>query len=124
VLGGLAIASARLGNRERVEWACTQVLRLAAQDVYPREAAVALTDCSCALRHLGEDARADSFRARAEKLAAAHGFNDLVFEEAITAMNGATVPRQALDSQASRVAAQAVATEARAMPLELEAALT
>jgi hypothetical protein len=107
-LGTYALSSARLRILEDVQWACGEVSALATSSAYPREVAVALTDCGCALEILGAAEAGRALRARAEVIAGEHGFNDLVFAEGVTAMNGSTAAPQPLDRTAARAATAAV----------------
>jgi hypothetical protein len=80
VIGGYAMASAALSDRAGVEWATTQILRLAKLRGYPDGLANALFECSEALAAVGEQARADTLRRRSAQLAEQHGLHQLSFK--------------------------------------------
>lgn len=104
LLGSFAIASARLGAREDVEWASREVSRLGSQTLYPREVAVALAECGAALAAIGHAQQAEILRQRSEELAISHGFHDLTFAEAIAAASAPAPPSGSLKGGAARAA--------------------
>lgn len=106
LLGGYAVASARVGDREGVEWACNQVRHLARSPHYAREIAGALLECATGLEEIGRHPQASVLRRRAESIATDFGFHDLTFSEALVAGSGAPPARQEFVGAAARAAAE------------------
>jgi hypothetical protein len=80
VIGGYAAASAALSDRSGVQWATTEVLRLAKRRGHPDALASALFECSEALADVDEQTRAGTLRRRALRLAEQHGLHQLSFK--------------------------------------------
>jgi hypothetical protein len=119
VLGGFALASARLGDDAAVEWACGQVRGLSRSRHYAREIASALVECGWALEVIGKSAQAGVLRRRAESMATAYGFHDIMFDEAPLSRPGAAV-RQPLTGEAAEAKAEIERLEVPGMPADLQ----
>jgi hypothetical protein len=92
-LGGYASASAALGDKSAVEWAGTEVLRLAKNPNHPNVQAYVMFECSEALEQIGEHARAGTFRRRALRMAERYGYHTLTFKaQARLTVSGGALP--------------------------------
>jgi tetratricopeptide (TPR) repeat protein len=119
VLGGYALASARLGDNAAVEWACGQVRGLAKSRHYAREIASALIECSWALEVIGKGVQAGVLRRRAENIATTHGFHDITFDEAPLSRPGAAA-RQQFTGEAASAKSEIERLEVIGMPADLQ----
>lgn len=79
-LGGLALASARLGNEATVEWTVREVWRAASLSVSKYEIAAAHLECALALQILGRSVEAMRHRASAEVIARQNRFHEVAFK--------------------------------------------
>ena len=109
-LGGLAVASAALGDAPATEWADRELRRLHEAVVVPPYAyASAALECAAALATLGRSAAAEQTLATAESIARAHGFFEVIVKadaiRAATARAPFPAPRR-LGAVASRLASQ------------------
>lgn len=100
--GGYALASAHLDDAIGVDWACSQVRRLARARDHAREVAAALMECAGALDHMGRTGPGGVMRRRAEAMAQSHGFHDLTFSEGLAALSGSIAARQPLGQEAAQ----------------------
>jgi hypothetical protein len=80
-LGGFAISSAQLHDRNGVEWAAQQVRTFAKHRHHSREIAAALLECALGLEYVGLAPQGGVLRRRAEAIAVAFGYHDLTFAE-------------------------------------------
>lgn len=106
VLGSYAIASSHLGDVAAVEWATSQVRRLAKSRHHPRDVAGALFECASALEHVGHLAQGGVLRRRAERMALSYGFHDLTFAESIASGALPFTERQRFTGLAARANAE------------------
>jgi tetratricopeptide (TPR) repeat protein len=120
-LGGAAVASARVGNRELV----ANIARVAEDSLLitglPYESAGALRSLSEAFESIGDAARAEDYRLRARALARKNGFFEIVLAtepKQAPAIRSAVASRQHLTS-----ASLNVIESLEAMETEVEAAL-
>jgi tetratricopeptide (TPR) repeat protein len=111
LLGGFAMASARLGLRTEVEWATGQVEHMKVGTKYPREIATALVECAVALESVGQANRGRALDEKAEALAVKHGFYDLTFREAIAAIRTPAPATHPLAGAGARAAESLVQLE-------------
>jgi hypothetical protein len=79
-IGGIAIASARLGDAETVEWAIERMREVRASAAPSYELASALLDCAQAASVVRMDEESAVLRAEALSLAAAHGFHEFAIK--------------------------------------------
>ncbi len=106
-LGGLAIAAARLDLPDIAYMATDDVLdRFSANaGVSAYDTASTLVDLTCAYLALGEEARAEEFRAKAHAIAVSKGFHEIVHHTR-DAIRQRTVPRErVLSTRVQSVAA-------------------
>jgi tetratricopeptide (TPR) repeat protein len=76
-LGGLAGAAARIGDRETLVWATSEVLRHSEEASHPYQIADALTECAAALHLAGDATQAAQCSASALRLAGRFGYRDV-----------------------------------------------
>ena len=79
-LGGLALASSRLGVTEQTRWAAQEVNRLRRANVPRFSLASALLECAEALTIIGDSRRAENTLKIAVALAERHGFHEIVIK--------------------------------------------
>jgi tetratricopeptide (TPR) repeat protein len=78
-LGGLAVAAARLDLPELVSTATNEILLRDGSGATTYDVATAMLDLARAYLTLGDDMRAEEFRARAHALALSRGFPEIVY---------------------------------------------
>jgi len=81
-LGGLALASAQLGNEATVEWSVREVWRAQHTTVPRYELAAALLECATALHTLDRHGEFERYRVAADDIARSDGFHELAFRAA------------------------------------------
>jgi hypothetical protein len=118
VLGGYAVASARMADANGVAWASGQVQHISKARHYAREVAGALIDCASALDAINRAAQAEVLRERAEAMAREFGFHDLTFVEALIAGGSAPV-RQAFTGYAAQVADEIASLEVSSLEADV-----
>lgn len=119
-VGGIALASAQLGDAKGVAWAADQVRQLARHRHHQREIAAALLECALALEVTGNGPQAGVLRRRAEGIALALGFHDLTFSDSPTILPPAA--RQRFHGAAARAKAEIEQMEVPALPDQLQVA--
>ncbi|MEX2154932.1 MAG: hypothetical protein WD825_16435 [Gemmatimonadaceae bacterium] len=114
-LGGLALASARLGGEATVEWCVREAWRALGSTVPRYELAAALLECAVALSTFGRHADSERYRRAALDIAQGNGFHELVFGAADLEKAGAA---PAANPPSFRPSAAAVARELSALEPE------
>ena len=119
-LGGLADASARLGEEATLEWCTREIWRAHSIGISRYEIAAALLDAAAALHRLGRHEESERFRRAGESVAASRGFHELVFraedDSAVTPPPTTTV---AFRPDADRVLRELAAFEPKRLPVAL-----
>jgi tetratricopeptide (TPR) repeat protein len=91
-LGGLAVAAARLDLPMLVSTATNEILLRANSGATSYDIATAMLDLARAYMTLGDDTRAEEFRARAHALAVSRGFHEIVYYAKETSRAQRTTP--------------------------------
>ena len=117
-VGGIAIASAQLGDARGVAWAADQIRQIARHRHHQREIAGAMLECALALEATGNGPQAGVLRRRAEGMALALGYHDLTFSDSPTILPVAA--RQRFHGAAARAKAEIEKMEVPALPAQLQ----
>ena len=106
-LGGLALASATLGDQSRVQWAAREIRQLEKAGAPRYNVASALLECAAALAKVGQTTPAAQHAAAALRLARAHGFHEIAFKAEsldVSSPSAAAVRRVRLNARGAAVA--------------------
>lgn len=105
-LGGMAMASALLGDTPRVVWAAREVVGLEGAGAPRHSAAAALLECAIAFARIEQPAAAAEHAAAALQLARAHGFHEIAFKADSLDVSAAlpSTPRLRLNAHGAAVA--------------------
>jgi hypothetical protein len=87
-LGTYALASARVGDADGVEWARAEVQSAAKMRAFPRQVAEAMIECAAAMEIIDRIPQGGVLRRRAEGMAISFGFHDLTFQQVLVANHG------------------------------------
>ncbi len=118
-LGGLAVASAMLGDEPRVLWVTREVARMEKTGTSRYAVASALLECAMALAQVGQPAAAARYAAAALSLARAHGFHEVAFKAEsldVTARSRADVRRVPLSARGAAIARDVERLEPERLP--------
>jgi tetratricopeptide (TPR) repeat protein len=125
-LGGLALASAATGQPDTVEWAASEIERLAGSTPLRYPIASALLESATGLHRIGRTAQAERHRLAAIHLGKSHNFHEIVFRAEALEPAAVGVPaavRRPLTKEAATVANEVAWMEPKRLPAHVALAI-